>query len=157
MVVPGFISNGKFVFLLIFFIPDSAFSSTFSANILSPFSRIVDSDLVHSVNSATQGAHQLVHRFNNRGPFAKPTFGTKTPYNSNSFEKRKLAEQRATKRLKGDSEEISKFSAANKDHMAMDHDKDPVFLTRIQWDIDRVKRDFPLIELSEIKEISFST
>ena len=69
MVVPGFISNGKFVFLLIFFIPDSAFSSTFSANILSPFSRIVDSDLVHSVNSATQGAHQLVHRFNNKGPF----------------------------------------------------------------------------------------
>ncbi len=37
----------------------------------------------------------------NRPPL-KPSFGTKTPPFTNDFEKRKLAEQRATKRLKGD-------------------------------------------------------
>ena len=37
----------------------------------------------------------------NRSPL-KPSFGTKTPPITNDFEKRKLAEQRATKRLKGD-------------------------------------------------------
>ena len=40
----------------------------------------------------------------NRGAPSKPTFGTKTSPIINDFEKRKLAEQRATKRLKGDSE-----------------------------------------------------
>ena len=40
----------------------------------------------------------------NRGTFLKPSFVTKSPNITNDFEKRKLAEQRATKRLKGDSE-----------------------------------------------------
>ena len=40
----------------------------------------------------------------NRGASVKPSFGAKTPPVSNDFERRKLAEQRATKRLKGDSE-----------------------------------------------------
>ena len=39
-----------------------------------------------------------------RGAPLKPTFGGKTPPTTNNFEKRKLAEQRATKRLKGDNE-----------------------------------------------------
>ena len=39
----------------------------------------------------------------NRGTL-KPSFGTKIPTAINDFEKRKLAEQRATKRLKGDNE-----------------------------------------------------
>ena len=39
-----------------------------------------------------------------RGANIKPTFNTKTPATINDFEKRKLAEQRATKRLKGDSD-----------------------------------------------------
>ena len=41
--------------------------------------------------------------FTRREPF-KTSFGGKTPPITNDFEKRKLAEQRATKRLKGDSE-----------------------------------------------------
>ena len=40
----------------------------------------------------------------NRGVSSKPSFGTKIPPVTNDFERRKLAEQRATKRLKGDSE-----------------------------------------------------
>ena len=40
----------------------------------------------------------------NRGAPSKPSFGAKTPPITNDFERRKLAEQRATKRLKGDSE-----------------------------------------------------
>jgi translation initiation factor IF-2 len=39
-----------------------------------------------------------------RGAPPKPSFGGKTPPVTNDFERRKLAEQRATKRLKGDSE-----------------------------------------------------
>jgi len=40
----------------------------------------------------------------NRGTPLKPSFNPKSPPITNDFEKRKLAEQRATKRLKGDSE-----------------------------------------------------
>ena len=38
----------------------------------------------------------------NRGAGIKPSFATKSPPITNDFERRKLAEQRATKRLKGD-------------------------------------------------------
>ena len=40
----------------------------------------------------------------NRGISLKPSFSSKSPPITNDFEKRKLAEQRATKRLKGDNE-----------------------------------------------------
>tara|TARA_B100000902_G_scaffold19011_1_gene22834 strand:+ start:13196 stop:15418 length:2223 start_codon:yes stop_codon:yes gene_type:complete len=40
----------------------------------------------------------------NRGAPPKPLSGTKTPTITNDFERRKLAEQRATRRIKGDSE-----------------------------------------------------
>ena len=40
----------------------------------------------------------------NRGTPFKPSFNSKSPAITNDFEKRKLAEQRATKRLKGDSQ-----------------------------------------------------
>ena len=56
--------------------------------------------------------------------------------------------------LKGNIEEIEKLTAANKSHMAVDHDNDPVFLTRLQWDIDRVTRDFPLLQLIDTKEMN---
>ena len=39
-----------------------------------------------------------------RGAPLKPSFGTKIPPITNDFERRKLAEQRATKRLKGDND-----------------------------------------------------
>ncbi len=44
----------------------------------------------------------------NRGAPLKPSFNAKSPPITNDFEKRKLAEQRATKRLKGDSENKDK-------------------------------------------------
>ena len=40
----------------------------------------------------------------NRGASTKPTFSPKMPSTTNDFERRKLAEQRATKRLKGENE-----------------------------------------------------
>jgi translation initiation factor IF-2 len=46
----------------------------------------------------------------NRGAPLKPSFNPKSPPITNDFEKRKLAEQRATKRLKGDSENKDKKS-----------------------------------------------
>jgi peptide chain release factor 3 len=54
----------------------------------------------------------------------------------------------------GDIEEINRLTNTNKGHMAVDHDQDPVFLTRLQWDIDRIKRDFPLLTLQNTKEMN---
>ena len=56
--------------------------------------------------------------------------------------------------VKGDINEIDRLSAANKSHMAIDHDQDHVFLTRLQWDIDRIRRDFPLLSLLDTKEMN---
>jgi len=36
---------------------------------------------------------------------------------------------------------------------ALDNDGDTVFLTRLQWDIDRVARDYPDVTLSATKEM----
>jgi len=52
----------------------------------------------------------------------------------------------------GPKDKVDAFIQANKGHMARDHDGDPVYMTRIQWDIDRVVRDWPEIELSKTKE-----
>ena len=43
-----------------------------------------------------------------KGTFVKSKLSSKTPYITNDFERRKLAEQRATKRLKGDNESKDK-------------------------------------------------
>ena len=48
---------------------------------------------------------------------------------------------------------LDAFAAANKQHMAADNDGDTVYLTRLQWDIDRVARDYPDITLSATKEM----
>ena len=55
--------------------------------------------------------------------------------------------------VNGEKLAVDKFFTANKQHIATDHDGDPVYLTRLQWDIDRVERDFPDIELSATKEM----
>ena len=55
--------------------------------------------------------------------------------------------------LRGDKSIVSKFIEKNKQHMATDHDGDSVYLTRLQWDIERVERDYPDIELSALKEM----
>ena len=53
----------------------------------------------------------------------------------------------------GEGDKVDAFANANKGHMAQDHDGDPVFLTRLQWDIDRVERDYPGVALSATKEM----
>jgi peptide chain release factor 3 len=52
----------------------------------------------------------------------------------------------------GPRDRVDAFIQANKGQMATDHDGDPVYLTRLQWDIDRVVRDWPEITLSRTKE-----
>ena len=48
---------------------------------------------------------------------------------------------------------VEKFVNANKQHIAHDNDGDVVYLTRLQWDIDRVVRDYPDVALSATKEM----
>ncbi|MDJ0995446.1 MAG: peptide chain release factor 3 [Dinoroseobacter sp.] len=55
--------------------------------------------------------------------------------------------------VSGPKEAVEKVEAANKQHIAHDHDGDPVFLTRLQWDIDRIERDYPDVKLSATKEM----
>ncbi|MBK0397796.1 peptide chain release factor 3 [Limibaculum sp. M0105] len=54
--------------------------------------------------------------------------------------------------ISGPQDKIDAFVKANRGHMATDHDGDPVYMTRLQWDIDRVERDWPELRLSATKE-----
>jgi peptide chain release factor 3 len=54
--------------------------------------------------------------------------------------------------ISGPKDRIEAFIAQNRGQMAQDHDGDPVYMTRLQWDIDRVVRDWPEIRLSAVKE-----
>ncbi|KPQ07530.1 MAG: peptide chain release factor 3 PrfC [Rhodobacteraceae bacterium HLUCCA12] len=53
----------------------------------------------------------------------------------------------------GDKPKVEAFVAANKAHIATDHDGDLVYLTRLQWDIDRAIRDYPDVQLTATKEM----
>ncbi|QBY00170.1 peptide chain release factor 3 [Rhodophyticola sp. CCM32] len=53
----------------------------------------------------------------------------------------------------GDKDKVDAFADANKQHMATDNDGASIYLTRLQWDIDRVGRDYPDITLSATKEL----
>ncbi len=55
--------------------------------------------------------------------------------------------------VSGPKAEMDKLINVNKGHMAEDHDGDAVFLTRLQWDIDRVERDYPEVRLTATKEM----
>ena len=55
--------------------------------------------------------------------------------------------------ISGDKAEIEKLVNVNKQHIATDSDGDLVFLTRLQWDIDRVLRDYPGAQLTATKEM----
>jgi len=55
--------------------------------------------------------------------------------------------------VSGDKAAVDKFTNANKQHIAHDHDGDIVYLTRLQWDIDRVERDYPDVRLTATKEM----
>jgi peptide chain release factor 3 len=54
--------------------------------------------------------------------------------------------------ISGPEEKVEAFMKAYRGQMAHDHDGDPVFLTRIQFDIDRAERDHPEVTLSAVKE-----
>jgi peptide chain release factor 3 len=53
----------------------------------------------------------------------------------------------------GPKEAVEAFASANRQHMATDNDGDLVYMTRLQWDIDRVGRDHPEVTLSATKEM----
>ena len=53
----------------------------------------------------------------------------------------------------GPQDKVEAFAGQNKQHMAHDHDGDLVYLTRLQWDIDRVSRDHPDLKLTATKEM----
>jgi peptide chain release factor 3 len=55
--------------------------------------------------------------------------------------------------VSGPKEAVEAFAQANKGHMATDNDGDLVYLTRLQWDIDRVARDHPQVHLTATKEM----
>lgn len=55
--------------------------------------------------------------------------------------------------VNGDQQAIDKFASSNPQHIAHDNDGDIVYLTRLQWDIDRIDRDFPDIKLTATKEM----
>jgi len=55
--------------------------------------------------------------------------------------------------VSGPKAELERFANINKGHIGFDSDGDMVFLTRLQWDIDRVTRDFPELKLTATKEM----
>lgn len=55
--------------------------------------------------------------------------------------------------VNGTTQAVDKFAESNKQHISYDNDGDVVFLTRLQWDIDRVDRDYPDIKLTATKEM----
>ena len=55
--------------------------------------------------------------------------------------------------VSGEKLAVEKFANLNKQHMAADNDGDLVYLTRLQWDIDRIERDYPDVKLSATKEM----
>ena len=54
--------------------------------------------------------------------------------------------------LLGERKLLDEFISKNRDQIAIDYDGAEVFLPRIQWDIDKVKADFPKIELKTVKD-----
>jgi len=55
--------------------------------------------------------------------------------------------------VSGPKAEMERMVNVNKGHIAHDSDGELVFLTRLQWDIDRVVRDYPELKLTATKEM----
>ena len=55
--------------------------------------------------------------------------------------------------ISGAQDHLDSFINQNKGQMAHDHDGDPVYMTRLQWDIDRVERDHPELNMSATKAV----
>jgi translation initiation factor IF-2 len=90
----------------------------------------------------------------NRGAPLKPSFNSKSPPITNDFEKRKLAEQRATKRLKGDGENKDKKT------LKIGTKKRELKLTvsrALSDEIDAKQRSLASVKRARQKEIKNST
>jgi len=59
----------------------------------------------------------------------------------------------SARRVHGPKDKVDAFAQANRQHISYDNDGDTVYLTRLQWDIDRVERDYPELRLSATKEM----
>ena len=57
--------------------------------------------------------------------------------------------------LIGEKKSVEEFIDKNREQIAIDNDGKDVFLPRIQWDIDRAIKDYPNIELKNVKTFSF--
>jgi peptide chain release factor 3 len=55
--------------------------------------------------------------------------------------------------VNGSKQAVDAFCEANKQHISHDNDGDIVYLTRLQWDIDRIERDYPDVTLTATKEM----
>ncbi|QPM89295.1 peptide chain release factor 3 [Pseudooceanicola algae] len=55
--------------------------------------------------------------------------------------------------VNGAKQAVDKLVDSNRQHIGYDHDGDIVFLTRLQWDIDRIVRDYPDVTLTATKEM----
>uniref|UniRef100_UPI00356943B2 EF-Tu/IF-2/RF-3 family GTPase n=1 Tax=Actibacterium sp. TaxID=1872125 RepID=UPI00356943B2 len=55
--------------------------------------------------------------------------------------------------ITGPKDAVEAFVKANKQHISYDNDGDLVYMTRLQWDIDRIARDHPELTLSATKEM----
>ncbi len=55
--------------------------------------------------------------------------------------------------VSGPKEVVDRFIDSNRHHISRDHDGDIVYLTRLQWDIDRVERDYREMNLNATKEM----
>ena len=58
--------------------------------------------------------------------------------------------------ISGDKQELDKLYSENKQHVAVDSDGDGVFLSRLQWDFDRIARDYPAVKISKTKELTLT-
>ena len=57
--------------------------------------------------------------------------------------------------ISGEEKLIDELINGNKDQIAIDYDGKKVFLARIQWDIDRLSKDYPDVKLSKVKNLNF--
>jgi len=55
--------------------------------------------------------------------------------------------------ISGPKDAVDAFVNINKGHISHDNDGDLVYLTRLQWDIDRIERDHPELKLTATKEM----
>jgi peptide chain release factor 3 len=53
--------------------------------------------------------------------------------------------------VSGPKDAVEAFVNANRQHIGQDSDGDLVYLTRLQWDIDRIARDHPNVTLTATK------